>query len=339
VTKWFFALCLVVALPMLADDAGPKKVQEKTPRSAIETFTDPDKAGPDYLIQGEYVAQGPRGKLGAQVVADGDGQFIVRFLNGGLPGDGWNGKDFRVPAKSENGKTTFVPDMSSQPGTGEIGGGKITMTKGAETITLNRVVRRSPTEGMKPPAGAVVLFDGTGVDAWDNGKVENGLLSVMVPRGLKSKPTFADCTLHVEFRTPFMPRARGQERGNSGVYLQGRYEVQVLDSFGLAGKNNECGGIYELSDPKVNMCYPPLQWQTYDIDFTGARYDAGGKKVRDATMTVKHNGVLIQDNVALTRGTRAAVVKEGPDRGPIHLQNHGNPVLYRNIWVVEKTAR
>src|SRR5204862_2270785 len=138
-------------------------------------------------------------------------------------------------------------------------------------------------------------FDGTSADAWDNGKVEHGLLSVAVPRGQTSKRKFGDCAVHVEFILPFMPRARGQARANSGVYLQGRYEVQVLDSFGLAGQNNECAGIYTFAAPRVNMCYPPLTWQTYDIDFTAARYDASGAKKSTAVITVKHNGVLVQD--------------------------------------------
>ena len=144
-----------------------------------------------------------------------------------------------------------------------------------------------------------------------------------------------DHTLHIEFRTPFMPKARGQGRGNSGVYLQGRYECQVLDSFGLEGENNECGGIYTVAEPIVNMCFPPLAWQTYDIDFTAAKYDADGKKIENARVTIKHNGVLIHDNVEL-RSPPPATSPEGPGPEACIMQDHGNPVAFRNIWVVEK---
>jgi hypothetical protein len=180
----------------------------------------------------------------------------------------------------------------------------------------------------------VVLFDGNSADQFDGGKItEDGLLEV----GCVGKPKFQDFTMHLEFRTPFMPKARGQGRGNSGVYLQGRYEVQVLDSFGLEGRDNECGGIYHVAAPKVNMCLPPLTWQTYDIEFAAAKFDADGKKIANAKVTVKQNGVVIHDNLQLADVTPGGPLgTESPDAGPLYLQNHGNPVNYRNIWVVEK---
>jgi hypothetical protein len=110
----------------------------------------------------------------------------------------------------------------------------------------------------------------------------------------------------------------------------------VLDSFGLAGENNECGGIYSIAKPRVNMCFPPLIWQTYDIDFETAKYDTDGKKTKNAMLTVKHNGVLIHDRVEVGKTTTAAGRAEGAEPGPIQLQDHGNPVVYRNIWVVLK---
>ncbi|HUG94121.1 MAG TPA: DUF1080 domain-containing protein [Planctomycetaceae bacterium] len=193
--------------------------------------------------------------------------------------------------------------------------------------------RKSPTLGKKPPQGAVVLFDGTSADQFEGGRLtDDGLLM----QGVTSRRTFQDGTLHLEFLLSFMPHARGQARSNSGVYLQGRYEVQILDSFGLEGKHNECGGIYEIADPAVNMCYPPLAWQTYDIDFTAARYDADGKKLKPARMTVRHNGVVIHDDVEVPRATRAAPTAEGPEPGPVYIQDHGNPLRFRNVWVVER---
>ena len=136
-----------------------------------------------------------------------------------------------------------------------------------------------------------MLFDGKDAEQFSPGKLTaDGLLAA----GAASKRKFQSCQLHVEFLLPFMPAARGQGRGNSGCYLQGRYEVQMLDSFGLKGENNECGGIYSIKAPDVNMCFPPLSWQTYDIDYTAAQYE-DGKKVKNATMTVKHNGVLVHD--------------------------------------------
>jgi hypothetical protein len=198
---------------------------------------------------------------------------------------------------------------------------------------LKKVERKSKTLGAQPPKGAIVLFDGNSVDEWENGKLVDGKL--LGATNASSKRKFGDHTLHIEFRTPFMPEASGQGRGNSGVYIQGRYECQVLDSFGLEGEDNECGGIYSIAKPAVNMCYPPLAWQTYDIDFTAARYDDSGKKTKNARVTIKHNGVVIHNDLELTHGTPGNI-PEGPEPASLFLQDHGNPVAYRNIWVVEK---
>ncbi|OYV92661.1 MAG: hypothetical protein B7Z73_04715, partial [Planctomycetia bacterium 21-64-5] len=234
----------------------------------------------------------------------------------------------------KNGAVLF-----QQPqGVGRIENGTLSMTtpEGDVVGKLARTERKSPTLGQQPPEGAVVLFDGRNADALVNGRVSaDGLL---IPPAT-SKQKFGNCSLHLEFRTPFMPEARGQGRGNSGCYLQGRYEVQILDSFALAGKNNECGGIYSVKDCDANLCFPPLVWQTYDIDYTAAEFDGAGKKQKNARITVRHNGVVIHDNVELPHATTAAPVAEGAEKGPLYLQDHGNPVRFRNIWLLEKKSK
>ena len=131
------------------------------------------------------------------------------------------------------------------------------------------------------------------------------------------------------------PNVKGQGRGNSGVYIQRRYEVQILDSYGLPRKNNECGSIYKTRAPDKNVCKKPGEWQSYDITFRAARFDGEGKnakKVKNARITVRHNGVMIHDDVDVPNKTGAGR-PEGPEPGPILLQEHGNKVEFRNIWI------
>lgn len=328
------AVLAALLIGTIFTDAGQTVADDKP----LPTFTDPAKAGPDYAVQGEYTGELMAGdkkmKFGVQVIALGDGKFHAVAYPGGLPGDGW---DKSQPGREEydgelkDGAVSFKGDH----GMGKLKDGVITVSHpdGKAIGELKRVERTSPTMGAKPPAGAVVLFDGSTAEHFSGGKMTDDKL--LVPGGM-TKQGANNFTLHVEFRTPFMPTARGQDRGNSGVYLQNRYELQVLDSFGLEGKDNECGGFYSVQSPKVNMCLPPLAWQTYDVDFTAAHFDAGGKKNKNAVVSIRHNGVPIYENFELPGVTPGGEGKETPVPGPLALQNHGNPVHYRNIWIVEK---
>lgn len=301
-------------------------------KNTKQAFLDADSAGPDFAVQGEYRGTLGKAEVGAQVIALGDGGFSIQLYPGGLPGAGWNGKPRMQLTGKAGGDSVAV---SGNGFTGAILGasGSFTGTDGdGAVLKLAKVVRSSPTIGAKPPEGALVLFDGSGVEHWQNGKLEDGgLLGV----GTRTRKSFQDFSLHLEFRTPFMPYARGQARGNSGMYLLDQYEVQVLDSFGLDGKDNECGGIYKVSRPKVNMCLPPLSWQTYDVEFQAARLDESGKQTAPAVATIRHNGVVIHDQLKLKAPTPGGG-RSDQQPGPLFLQNHGDPVRFRNIWVVEK---
>lgn len=200
-----------------------------------------------------------------------------------------------------------------------------------------------------PPEGAVVLFDGKSLEGWTKVDGKSPATWKLLPGGamqaqggsiISKQPLAGDFHLHVEFRVPYVPQAKGQMRGNSGVYVQGRYEVQVLDSYGLASKHDDCGAIYEVAAPKVNACKAPTVWQSYDILFTAPRFEAG-KKVANARMTVRHNGILIHDDVEIPRdNTRGGLGGEPSQPGPLFLQDHhGDPVQYRNIWMVPVPAK
>lgn len=211
----------------------------------------------------------------------------------------------------------------------------------AGQFELQKIQRPSPNLDQRAPEGAVVLFDGTNLDQWQtrDGKtagwklLRDGTMEVVKGGDIVTKEKFSDFQLHLEFCLPYMPRDFGQARANSGVYLQTRYEVQILDSYGLEGLDNECGGFYQIRRPTVNMCAPPLQWQSYDITFHSARLGATGGKIASARVTIIHNGVAIHDNFELPRVTPGGLNNQEGAAAGILLQDHGNPVQYRNIWV------
>jgi len=209
----------------------------------------------------------------------------------------------------------------------------------------------TPGINQAPPSDAIVLFDGKSLDGWvsEKGgragwKIQKGVLTVQPGSGsIATARAFADCQLHLEWRSPAVVSGEGQGRGNSGVYLQGRYEVQVLDSFNNPTyANGQAGSIYKQHSPQVNASREPGQWQTYDIIFTAPRFNNDGSVRTPAYATVLHNGVLVQNHVEI-KGTTAYIglpkYEKHAFKQPLVLQEHGNPVSYRNIWIRELGAR
>ena len=296
-------------------------------------ITGPTAADADFALQGEYLGRMPgrgfrRSSLGLQVIAMGDGAFSAVLLAGGLPGAGW---DRATRHSLEGNRKEDLLSLASTQWSASVRDGRATIhgSGGGVVAVLNKIHRVSATLGARPAADATVLFDGTSVEHWRDAKVtEDGLLMA----GVMTQMPVQDFYLHLEFRTPYMPYARGQARANSGVYIQRRYEVQILDSFGLKGVGNECGALYRQQQPDLNMCFPPLSWQTYDIQFTAAQWNTAGEKTANARLTVLHNGEPIHSDRELSNKTGAGK-PEGPEPLPIYLQDHGNPVQFRNVWI------
>ena len=295
-----------------------------------QAFLDAKEAGPDFQLQGEYVGKVGDQSFGAQIIARGTGKFDGVIFPGGLPGAGWDAEKkekHKISGETKDGATKLAGgDFEAT-----IANGSLILKQKDKSGELKRLHRESPSLGMLAPEGALILFNGLNVDHWNPGKLaETGLMGV----GTRTKQVFENYTLHLEFRSPYMPYATGQARGNSGLYLGDQYECQILDSFGLEGADNECGGIYQNAKPKLNMCLPPLSWQTYDVEFTCAKFDAEGKVTAPGKVTMKHNGVVIHD--ALELKTTPGGGRSDQKPGALFLQDHGDPVRFRNIWVVEK---
>ncbi len=348
----FAAMALVVS-PLVGGDQKGKG-----------TWTDPNdpELPVEFLLQGEYVGQIQSGdKLGCQVIALGAGAFQAVVYPGGLPGDGWDGKNkILMSGYLEDDKAVFQPAAGNRHYLGKspdefsatrqfppeghkeysatIAGDTMTgKTDGGRSFELKKTARTSPGFGQEPPTGALVLFDGTGKDEWNGGRFdeETKLLNTD-GKDMRTKRKFNNYTMHIEFMLPFRPDARGQGRGNSGFYQVDHYELQILDSFGLEGLDNECGGLYKTARSKVNMCFPPLTWQTYDVEFTNAVRDEEGNKTKNALISVTYNGVEIYKNQEIGAPTGGHRSEPEGTPGQIKLQGHGNPLQYRNIWVVEK---
>jgi len=321
-------------------DAGKgdekKKAEPSKPKKKPKPA--PTKVDFNRAYQGEFVgtvAVRPSKfrQIALQVRAAGSNMFEAAQFLGGLPSRPGNQPEptFLIGRRSEDFLT-----LSGGPWAVLVHPDHCVLVdrEGKRVGRLDRVHRKSPTLGAKPPKHAVVIFDGSDTENFTNARMtDDGLLM----EGADFKPMFQDFNLHLEFRLPMMPDARGQGRANSGVYLQSRYELQVLDSFAIPKLKDGCGGLYKFREPDVNVCYPPEVWQTYDIKFTAPRWAADGTKLDNARITAWHNGVKIHNDVELPNKTGAGKPEE-PTLLPIRLQNHGDPVRYRYIWLIDRGA-
>lgn len=348
------ATVLVIEIPamfVLAQEPSTKPAATKPSVDAKLSAAWP--AQPDLLMgiyQGTWPSGGQATKAEVHVFPDDDQYRAV--LSVPPPADGPSTLRIELTGKAEGGKIAFAgKDKAAKEWSGKLEDGKLRLsytTAGGGVVAdesvvksvFERIVRTSPAELLKPPADAVVLLpvaDGPpSLEAWANTNwqpLPGGVMQAAKGDN-RTRQAFGDIRLHVEFRIPYQPKGHGQGRGNSGVYLQDRYEVQVLDSFGLLPRGDECGAVYGVSAPRVNACLPPMSWQTYDLLFKAPRVGADGKPV-PGWITVRQNGVLIHDKAQIKSPTRSAGASGAAETGPLKLQDHGHPVQFRNIWLVE----
>lgn len=307
----------------------------------------------DDLFMGEYEGtfhadRSQNTRATAKVIAEGPGYYrVVLQAEPLMPGEPT--AQFEIYGVQQGTSVNLFGRANSAHWHGRIADERLVADPGYYhmAIDLKKTTRKSPAEGLQPPGNAVVLLPfapGKAPDAsaWQGGKwkpQDDGSLQCDPGKGsILTKQSFGDIKLHVEFWLPLMADSFGQGRANSGVIINNLYEVQVLDSFGLVPSAGDCGAIYDQARPRVNASLPPEQWQTYDIVFRAPRMKADGTVQEKARVTVELNGVKIQDNVAIEGATAGHEPGKPPANaatGPLQLQDHGNLVRYRNVWLVE----
>lgn len=347
-------ICLAVVAASQLVHADEAKVKKNANREGVYLSAPADDAS--YSLMGEFAgditfAGNSAKRMGLQIRPVGGADFDALAYEGGLPGEMrlFNGSD-GVSGGGDAKREIKVADAQAMHLIGRrndnmlvLSGGPFAMfvdpagctlinPDGTKLGRLDRVVRSSPSLGAVPPEEAIILFDGKDTSNLQGATVtEDGLLA----EGFVVKPMIQDFDMHLEFRLPYMPGFDDQKRSNSGIYIQSRYECQVLDSFAQRAKYNGLGSLYRFKAPDLAMGLPPLTWQTYDIRFTSPRYNSDGSKFSDAVVSSWVNGVKVQDQVTLPAPTGAGK-DEAPIMLPINVQDHSDPVRYRNMWMIDR---
>ena len=288
-----------------------------------------------------------RSEARGMVIAEGEGRYRVVLRARSGPGDRDWPFQLELAGRLEGERLQIAGNSMGLDWAGGLEGGKLTVEKDyyGGRFELLKAETTSSTAGQAPPPGAVVLLpyaENTPPDlgAWSNQSWRaNADGSMQKGKGDNAtrRDDFRDIRLHLEFRVPYEPTLRGQHRGNSGVFVCKEYEVQILDSFGLVPGLGDCGAIYNVAPPTVNASFPPMQWQTFDIEFRAPRLDEDGELRQPARITVRHNGIPVHDDQVIAHPT-ANPKKPNVAQGHIRVQDHRNLLRFRNIWVVELEA-
>ena len=372
----FLPFRLAVAVGVLLTGETRGQTLDKAAEEAAKKLFEPQAIGRELRLQGEYVGKDGERRIGVQVVARKDRCFHALLLEGGLPGDGWDGQRYALleSAQGAEGRVEFA-SPSDAGVSAVLDEGGLLLKRGGHEALLKRVERMSKTLGLEPPTGAVVLFGGAkpNVDMFEQRTDIEGLTAPVMygehlMAGAVTKRKFRDYTMHVEFMTGWEPQNIPWRRADAGIYMLSRYEVAIGDSFGfdfdLSGatspdrpkfgndltqtqqfpvaKGNSaprvCGSVFTYPSKVPNACFPPLVWQTLDIDFRAPRFDGEGKKTSKAVISVKLNGQPTVEKLEVNGPTPHGFKgPEAPD-GPIWFEAFGRRVLYRNIWVLERAG-